>query len=225
MVKRAHRTRLPRTTGRQVPPEIADAIKGTTRRVRGLRTAAQWLEELSRLHVLSVEHGLGLHSDDPRIIVRDGELAQIGGPHAVFTVNLSAPDACVFEAFKRWFAEARKQIATPIRKRGPHSQNGKFTELEFNIWKDLKITEYCELLAWRTENTRATKADLGRWIGRQDANAVIATERALRNALKRLPALAGQVEHEMAQCPEGEQATSDRIARDISRAPRLSELG
>ncbi|WP_294532954.1 hypothetical protein [uncultured Rhodoblastus sp.] len=218
MAKRQPRMRGVRT---EPPPQVAEMLKATTARVRRISTAAQWLEEISHLHCLSVQHDLRLHSDDQRIVVKNGELVQIGGPYASFTVNLNAPNDCIIADFDRWLRVVRKEVASLVRKRGTPALNGEFNSGDFNSYKDLKIVEYCELLAWRGQNSRPTKADLGRWIERSDdnTNAVTATERLLRRALKRLPALAGQVEHELTQDATAEKAIRDRIRRHILRSP------
>lgn len=185
-----------------------------------------WYKELIRLHRLSVDHNLGLHSEDRYIIVKrskgGADIFQLGGPYASFTVNLNMPDALLVAEFDRWLQEARAQIALPIKKRGPRSANTKFDRIIFFSWIDLKLVEFADLLAWRSMLSPADKvgfsdAALGLIIGRNSSKDVNTTRRVLKQALASLPSLFAQLEYESIQTQKSRDAIRARLTKQISR--------
>jgi hypothetical protein len=211
------------------PPEVQRDIQETTSRLKQ-HTVQGWYYELTRVHRLSVEHGLGLHTDDPRILVRNsaGEtsIVHVGGPFASFTVNLNMPDALLNSEFDRWLEEGRKQVGSPVVKPGRGSSNGLFDETKFKDWRDTRIVEFADLLAWRpkldpVERKNYPKSTLGEWIERYSPKDVNTTERVLKKALASLPALGAQAEWELIQTEQDREQIAARLARDIAREPVL----
>jgi hypothetical protein len=109
-----------------------------------------------------------------------------------------------------------------MSKAWPQARNSKFDDQTFGRWRDLKIAEFAELLAWRAGLTEAesegiSEAALGRWIGRHRSKDVNVTKKVLIEALASLAALGAQVEHQMTQDEIARRAISARIVKDISR--------
>jgi hypothetical protein len=194
-----------------------------------------WYGELERVYRSSVEHNLGLHKEDPRIKIINNAgpvtLVHIAGPFASFTVNVNMPDAILHAEFDRWLTQVRNQLPSPIKMRGTPSSNAKFNETKFEVWRETKIIEFADLLAWRatldeSERKKYRKSTLGRWIERYNSKDVNTTERLLRSALASLSALLAQVEHEhINRQPDSDALISGRIKRDIARPfPRIRRV-
>lgn len=191
----------------------------TSSRLEEFTKAEQWYTEIARLYQLSLQYALGLHAPHSQIIPLETDVVHIGGPYVKFHVDLNMPDAFINAAFRRFLEIAREQVPSPVVMSGPAARNGRF-EKTYKRWKDLKIVEFCELLAWRAQQPELKRkkikdAMLGRWIGRHLSKDVSVTRNALKKALAQLAALGSQVSYEMAQ---GENATQDikqHIAREI----------
>ncbi|MGD0186964.1 MAG: hypothetical protein ABSC25_17160 [Roseiarcus sp.] len=228
MQKRAREPGTPKPT-LDAPDEVNRFLNGTADRLYQLDVKG-WYAEITRLYKLSVDHDLGLHSIDRNIIVipeaGGAVIGHIGGPFATFVVNVNMPDAMICAEFERWLEEVRKQIKPHVAKPGQRTRNSKFDKTKFWTWADVRIVQFADLLAWRAtldpiQRKKYKKSDLGRWIGRYSSKDVNTTERMLKRALASLPALGGQIEHELAHDQDhaegSREATAARIAKDIAR--------
>ena len=137
--------------------------------------AKGWLEEITRLYKLSVEHNLKLHPSDPNIFVYptvgvSGQqtgmtIGQIGepalrlghrkdhlnvGPWLPLSINLAAADATIMAEFACVLRGAREQVPPPVVKRGKQTLKGLFDKgTAFKTWRQHKIVELADLFAWR----------------------------------------------------------------------------
>ena len=228
MAKRPREPTMPRS--RADAPEPLKRLIGETRSRVAQHNVQGWYAELTRVYRLSVDHGLGLHTPDPRILVYNGaegtSILQIAGPFATFTVNVNMPDKLLNAEFNRWLEEVRKQIKLPVAKPGRRGLNAQFDETKFNVWRETGIIEFADLLVWRATygdagKNEPSKSQLGSWIDRHTPKDVHTTERTLKAALASLPAILGQVEHEASQSLDAREAIAAQIEKDIARKPRL----
>jgi hypothetical protein len=211
------------------PKDVMLLIQDTTKRV-GQHGVRGWWEELTNVYRLSVKHGLGLHKRTPGIVVRKrrGEVTimQQSVHFAKFPANVDMPDACLHRDFDRWLAEMRKQLKSPIAKSGRGRFNGEFGETKFKAWRSTKIIEFANVLAWDAQRNpvargRLSESTLGGWIKRHTPKDVNVTKKALEDALRCLPALFAQVEHEETQEAPDRELIAARIAKQIARKPSL----
>jgi hypothetical protein len=136
--------------------------------------AKGWYAELTRLYKLSVDHDLGLHKDDPNIIIirKAGEadgttIGQIGVATVQFVgrrgegfwvprerlpaliVNVDAPDEVILRDLKRTLKAVRSHSDAPVVARGRYALNSRFDEKKiFKKWQKDQIVQLAELLAW-----------------------------------------------------------------------------
>jgi hypothetical protein len=184
-----------------------------------------WWRELTKLHLLSVLHGLGLHIDNPNIpTIRGGgktAIGQIGVPTVQFVeprdedfrlsrdrlpaliVNIvGASDGVIVDAVKRELKKARKRFPAPVVKPGRAAPNARFDEFTFKKWRRAKIVALAYLLAWRaslSEQDAKHYPDhvLGKLLGLNEPKDTSDAKKTLKEALKNLPALAAQVEQDV----------------------------
>jgi hypothetical protein len=207
-----------------MPSDVRGRMQATTSRLKQ-HDVQGWYQELTRAYGLSVKHGLGLHELDSRIKVCgnavDPVIVVVGGPHTSFPVNVSMPNAILRREFDRWLAEVRKQLSSPVVKPGRGAFNDLFDDIKFRHWRNTKIVEFIELLAWRGElGSSARKglpeSTLGGWINRHTSKDVNTTKRVLRAALACLPSLAAQFEYECIQTQGDRELIAARIAKQLA---------
>ncbi len=179
------------------PPRWLNRLR---ERVASLETAYDWLQELIRLRKWAERYKPDLLDPNQAaiaVVTPSGDVGQVGGPFDWFLANLSAPDGVLREQFDRWLAEKRRDVPSPVRRRGPAAQADVFGVDQFRNWRDLRIVEYGALLIWRerlptAKRRRMTLTLIGEWTGRYGSNDRKRTKDALKGALARLPALAAQ---------------------------------
>lgn len=187
--------------------------------------AKGWWKELTKLHMLSVLHGLGLHADNPNILpIRSrGKtiIGQIGVPTVQFVgprdedfrlprdrlpaliVNIvGVSDGVIIEAVKRELKNARKSFAAPITKPGRRAPNARFDEFTFKKWRRAKIVPLAYLLAWRAalsakDAKRYPDHELGALLELDEPKDTSEAKTTLKNALAKLQPLAAQIEQDM----------------------------
>lgn len=174
-------------------------------------------------------NNLGLHAPNSQLISVGADVVHLSGPYVKFHVDLNLPDAFILAEFQKFIQTAREYVPAPVLKSGPAARNGRFDEVTFSKWKNLRIVEFCELLAWRNgqppEMRKHLKdAVLGRWIKRNLPKDVGVTRNALKNALARLPALGSQTHHEKGWSESVDRAVRRRIVRDIGQTEALPQI-
>lgn len=190
---------------RPQPAEPPRWLNSLRRRVEKLDTARDWLRVLLQLQRWMIAHELIPEvpmGEAVAVMTRAGDVGQVGGPSATFIVNLSAPDGVLRKDFKKWLKAKRRQVPALVRKRGPDAQDSDFGQVQFNTWRELRIVEYGALLVWRerlpdAKRRLVTKTLIGEWIERYGSNDRKRTLDALKDAMKKLPALAAQAGAEM----------------------------
>jgi hypothetical protein len=205
--------------------------------------AEGWLKELTKLYVLSVTRGLGLHEPHPAIqCIQCGGKTIIGiipfptvqfvGPHMtgvqltrqqlpVLIINLTASDADIFASLKRTLKEVRKHLKLPVAKRGRFALNSRIEDT-FEKWRNDKIVPLIYLLTWRKALSPQDKKlwpehRLGQSIGLKEPKNVSDAKETLKKALKNLPALAMRIADERTPKKIAEEMIAARIAKDVQR--------
>jgi Family of unknown function (DUF6387) len=91
------------------------------------------------------------------------DMHDIERPALLLKVSLSAPDDVIIHEFKKILSGARKRCPAPVKQRGPQVLKGRFkAEEQFTTWRNYKILEFAELLAWRAyDKVDATDVQLG----------------------------------------------------------------
>jgi hypothetical protein len=115
-------------------------------------------------------------------------------------VHLNAPDDIIMTRFKAELMEARKLYPAPVAKPGRKALNARFDKRQFGVWRNHKIVQVCELLAWReslSEDERKvySNAVLGSWLDFDNKKMSLAQD-CLDKALKGIPALGAQCSDE-----------------------------
>lgn len=189
-----------------------------------------WYKELTRLYKLSVDHDLGLVELSPTIILycnlanpgeaTETEMVQFGLPTVqlvgrgdggywlpserlpALIVNVGAPDKVIFQELKQLLEEIRKYIKSPVAKRGRYSLNTHFDGDTFKKWREDKIVEFADLLAWNAAMKAQGRAyyseyELSKRLD-EDISRRMTSEKkkTLKKTLASLPALAAQIAEE-----------------------------
>lgn len=134
-------------------------------------------------------------------------------------VNLNAADNTILTDLRRTLRAVRKYY-NPIASPGRYSVNSRFDERTFKRWREHRLIEFANLLAWRAQRLAQDKsakitndfiADL-LWKKYRDPhkkfNDVI---KVLRKALRSLPALLAQVAQENEAKQIAEEMTAKRM--------------
>ena len=118
-------------------------------------------------------------------------------------VDLNAPDKVIRHEFERMLKKARKRFKPPASKPGRWAMNACFDDRVFKKWRNDRIVQLADLLAWRStlspsEKARWSQQRLGQQLWKnRDVNdrRVSETKKNLKEALASLPALAAQIPH------------------------------
>jgi hypothetical protein len=118
-------------------------------------------------------------------------------------VSLIAPDDVIIQEFKRILSAARERHPAPVKQPGPQVLKGRFKNPQFSTWRNYKILEFADLLAWKAyDKVDATDVQLGRLLSMGNANLDFDKKRTevakkeLIKAISSIPALAAQVASE-----------------------------
>ena len=112
-------------------------------------------------------------------------------------VNLDHSDELIRAEFDRILREARKHYRAPFLKTGPKTEQLDWPGT-FRKWKDHRIVELCELLAWRRQcrHLRAFPEHvLGGWL-KFDKNRIGYAKKVLNEAIASLPMLEARARHD-----------------------------
>jgi hypothetical protein len=116
-------------------------------------------------------------------------------------VYLDAPDGVILKQFKAALKEARKSHPAPIVKPGPPAHTAIFDRTTFDRWRENRIIQLGELLAWREELSAAERRNypnvaLGEMAGLEGGDLDKKTSLAiacLEKALSSVHALSAQI--------------------------------
>jgi hypothetical protein len=159
------------------PPQKAKRILNKDYSYLDKLDADGWLSELTRLHNLSVDNGLGLHEPDLNThtigeVGESGEASevmtvQVGVPAVelvefnaegfrlpperlpALIVNARAPGKVIREQIDVFIAQLRDRFPPPIKKPGPPAPNTRIDQRTFSSWSNWRIVQLAELFAWR----------------------------------------------------------------------------
>ena len=189
----------------------------TSLRTLGLRG---WFKELTRLREQALEHNPELVAADPKI-----EVYKIAGKPRIFLpgapvvqfiepqdrdvripryllpaiiVNISAPERDILVLFKRKLREALDKYPQPLRKPGPRAANYCFDGRQFERWRNARIVEFADLLAWNAKSEkRYSEAKLGAtFLQHRDKYETSRVKKMLMRAIAAMPALAAQLKYD-----------------------------
>lgn len=129
-------------------------------------------------------------------------------------VNVDAPDDVIFKRLKLMLGEVRKYIKPPVAKPGRYHLNSRFDEYTFAKWKNDKIVEFADLLAWNATlkaqgEKRYREHELGERLGKYTSRMTSEAKATLKKALASLPALAAQISEEMQYEQLAQQLTTE----------------
>jgi hypothetical protein len=120
-------------------------------------------------------------------------------PALLLKVSLSAPDDVIIHEFKKILSGARERCPAPVKQRGHQVLKGRFKAEQFSTWRNYKILELADLLAWRAyDKVDATDVQLGRLLEdnaniKFDKKRIEVAKKELRKALDSIRALTEQV--------------------------------
>jgi hypothetical protein len=137
---------------------------------------------------------------------QEADLHDSERPALLLKVSLSAPDDVIMHEFKRILRGVRGRCPAPVRQPGRQVLNGRFKKEQFTTWRNYKILELADLLAWRAyDKIDATDAQLGRLLEMGNANLkfdpkrTVMAKKELFRAIDSISALAAQVASEARQ--------------------------
>lgn len=217
-------TRPKMSRNKEAPDDARHILQRDYRHLLEL-TARGWCDQLRSLYELSIDHNLGLHTEDPKIVRRvlfkgktriflpGAPVVQLVEPESedvliprhllpVLVVNINAPDEIILAQFKLRLMEAREKFPSGFSKPGPKAANGSFGERSFLSWCNARIVPLAELLAWNAER-KARGEDyypdvvLGSWIGLSNKGSTHRSKEVLMAALASMPALAAQIKYDL----------------------------
>jgi hypothetical protein len=179
-----------------------------------------WFKELTRLREQALEHNPELVTADPkiagykvagarRVFLPGAPIVQLIEPQdrdvriprhllPAIIVNITAPERDIVALFKRKLREALDKYPQPLRKPGPHAANYCFDGRIFERWRNNRIVEFADLLAWNAKSGKPySETRLGAtFLKHRDKYETARVKKMLMRAIAALPALAAQLKYD-----------------------------